>query len=377
MPSTYSSLKIQLMATGENNTTWGDVTNVNLGTAIEEAIVGSADVVFSNANVTLTLTNTNSTQTARNLRLNLSGTATAGYNLIVPAIEKPYIINNGTDGTITVKNATGTGIAVPAGKTTTVYNDGTNVVEVNSHLASLALGAPLGVASGGTGANTLTGVVKGTGTSALTASDVDLTSEVVGILPVANGGTGANTLTSNAVLLGNGTSPVQTVAPGTAGNVLTSTGSAWASVSPVVNTWTQIGTGSVAGQTEIIFSGIPATYSTLLVVATNVVTSINPSASLVVYYNSSGGTQNGFFTGYIVSNSSQPASGSIQFNGYRLGAGTALNSIIPFPGGGHVADTYVPVASFITSNGLPINWIRIVNSNLDPFASGTFTLYGM
>ena len=39
MASTYSNIKIQLMATGENTTTWGDVTNVNLGTAIEEAIV--------------------------------------------------------------------------------------------------------------------------------------------------------------------------------------------------------------------------------------------------------------------------------------------------------------------------------------------------
>ena len=59
MPSTYSNLKIQLMATGENATTWGDVTNTNLGTAIEEAIVGSADVTFASANVTLTLTDTN------------------------------------------------------------------------------------------------------------------------------------------------------------------------------------------------------------------------------------------------------------------------------------------------------------------------------
>lgn len=48
-------------------------------------------------------------------------------------------------------------------------------------------------------------------------------------LPVANGGTGATTLTSNNVLLGNGTSAVQLVAPGTSGNVLTSNGSTWAS----------------------------------------------------------------------------------------------------------------------------------------------------
>lgn len=156
MPSTYSNLKIQLMATGENNTTWGDVTNTNLGTAIEEAIVGSADVAFSNANVTLTLTDTNATQSARNMRLNLTGTATAGYNLVVPAIEKPYIINNGTDGTITVKNSTGTGIAVPTGKTMWVYNDGTNVVDAVTRLSSLTLGTALPVASGGTGQTSYT-----------------------------------------------------------------------------------------------------------------------------------------------------------------------------------------------------------------------------
>ena len=74
MASTYSDLKIQLMTTGENNTTWGDVTNTNLGTAIEEAIVGSADVTFATNNQTLTLSNTNATQVARNLRLNLTGT---------------------------------------------------------------------------------------------------------------------------------------------------------------------------------------------------------------------------------------------------------------------------------------------------------------
>ena len=76
------------MATGENSGTWGTVTNTNLGTAIEEAIVGSADVSFADADVTLTLTNTNSSQTARNLRLNLGGAISSAKNLIVPAIEK-------------------------------------------------------------------------------------------------------------------------------------------------------------------------------------------------------------------------------------------------------------------------------------------------
>ena len=50
-----------------------------------------------------------------------------------------------------------------------------------------------------------------------------------GVLSAANGGTGANTLTANNVILGNGTSAVQFVAPGTSGNVLTSDGTTWAS----------------------------------------------------------------------------------------------------------------------------------------------------
>lgn len=157
MPSTYSNLKIQLMATGENTTTWGDVTNVNLGTAIEEAITGSADVTFSSGDVTLTLTNTNATQTARNLRLRCTGTTGGARNLIVPAIEKVYLVQNDCADAITVKNSTGTGIAVPAGKAMWVFNDATNVVAVTTHLTSLTLGSALPVASGGTGTNTSTG----------------------------------------------------------------------------------------------------------------------------------------------------------------------------------------------------------------------------
>lgn len=158
MASTYStSLKIQLMGTGENSGTWGSVTNTNLGTAIEEAITGSADVAFSNADVTLTLTDANTTQSARHVRLNLTGSATTGYNLIVPTVEKVYIVNNGTDGTVTVKNSTGTGIAVPTGKTMWVFNNATNVVDVVTHLTSLTLGSALPVASGGTGATAASG----------------------------------------------------------------------------------------------------------------------------------------------------------------------------------------------------------------------------
>jgi hypothetical protein len=98
MPSTYSDLKIELIATGEQAGTWGSSTNTNLGTAVEEAITGSVDVAFSSADVTLTLTNTNLTQSARNLRLNLTGTSGGARNLILGSgcqINKLYLVNNG------------------------------------------------------------------------------------------------------------------------------------------------------------------------------------------------------------------------------------------------------------------------------------------
>jgi len=114
MASTYSSLKIELIGNGDQAGTWGNTTNTNLGTAIEEAITGSADVPFSSADVTLTLTDTNASQTGRNLRLNLTGTSGGARNLIVSAIEKQYIVNNGLADTITIRNSTGTGIAIPS-----------------------------------------------------------------------------------------------------------------------------------------------------------------------------------------------------------------------------------------------------------------------
>lgn len=58
---------------------------------------------------------------------------------------------------------------------------------------------------------------------------IGLATHVSGTLPVANGGTGATSLTANNVILGNGTSAVQLVAPGTNGNVLTSNGTTWTS----------------------------------------------------------------------------------------------------------------------------------------------------
>jgi hypothetical protein len=68
--------------------------------------------------------------------------------------------------------------------------------------------------------------------SAPSYGKIGLATHVDGTLPAANGGTGQSSLTANNVLLGNGTSAVQFVAPGTTGNVLTSDGTTWTSVAP-------------------------------------------------------------------------------------------------------------------------------------------------
>jgi hypothetical protein len=66
------------------------------------------------------------------------------------------------------------------------------------------------VATGGTGAATLTGYVKGNGTSAMTAAATIPVADLTGSIAVANGGTGAATLTG--YVKGNGTSAMTAAA---------------------------------------------------------------------------------------------------------------------------------------------------------------------
>jgi hypothetical protein len=99
-------------------------------------------------------------------------------------------------------------------------------------VTSLAAGTGISV-SAATGAVT----VSNTGVSSFAGGTTGLTPaaattgaiSLAGTLVVANGGTGVATIAANNVILGNGTSAVQTVAPGTAGNVLTSNGTTWVS----------------------------------------------------------------------------------------------------------------------------------------------------
>jgi hypothetical protein len=226
MASTFSELKFELIGTGDQAGNWGETTNSNIGTAIEQAITGLGNPVFTtDADLTISLTDTVASQTARALVLNMTstGSLTAPRNLVVPTIEKQYIVQNNTTGgrSITVKTAAGTGITVPNGAKVHLYVDGVNVVDAVSYFSSLTLGTPLGISQGGTGQTTrqaamdaLAGAVtagqylRGDGTdvvmSAIQAADVPTLNQnttgtagnVSGVVAVANGGTGATTATN-------------------------------------------------------------------------------------------------------------------------------------------------------------------------------------
>jgi len=77
---------------------------------------------------------------------------------------------------------------------------------------------------------------------------------------VANGGTGATTLTANNVILGNGTSAVQFVAPGTSSNVLTSSGNTWISQAISAGGLTEIGSLTLGNNSGTI--NLPSSWNT-------------------------------------------------------------------------------------------------------------------
>jgi hypothetical protein len=162
MPSTYSpNLRLELIGTGEQAGSWGTTTNTNLGTLVEDGVSGYVSVSVISANQALTALNGAADQ-SRNAVIALTTTTGANFAVYAPPSPKTYVVTNSSAYTASVYNSTilgnttaaGTGVAVPAGKTITIWSDGTNMAVQISHLPTLSLTSDLAVADGGTGAST-------------------------------------------------------------------------------------------------------------------------------------------------------------------------------------------------------------------------------
>ena len=130
MASTASpSLRLELMATGDQSGTWGDTTNTNLGTLLEQAITGYLAIAkVGTGDYTLSNTDYLSNET-RNALIEFTGTPGGAFNVVVPLAEKLWVFKNSTNGAMTVKGATGTTITVAVGTSRWLYCDGTNVLD--------------------------------------------------------------------------------------------------------------------------------------------------------------------------------------------------------------------------------------------------------
>ena len=138
MASTFTTIGVELIATGEASGLWGGKTNTNL-TILNEAVAGyTTQSIAGGAQTTaLTITDATSGQTAQQAVIEFTGTITGNQVVTIPdSIEKTYILVNSTSGSHTVqfKTVSGTGVTFAATDkgTKLVFTDGTNVDEVVS-----------------------------------------------------------------------------------------------------------------------------------------------------------------------------------------------------------------------------------------------------
>jgi hypothetical protein len=328
-------LGLALPVEGELDGTWGDVVNDSITSLLDSAVAGTTTLSVD-ADVTLTTTALAANQARQAIiRWTASNGATT-RNITAPAQSKPYIVINAGTGSIVLRGAgPTTGITVAAGERCLAAWSGSDFVKVSTSTAS-------GVTSvGGTGTVngiTLTGTVTSTGNLTLggTLSGVSLATQVTGTLPVGNGGTGATTLTANNVILGNGTSAVQFVAPGTSGNVLTSNGTTWTSATP--------SGGSLTGTTD---SASPFKTALGSGAATSTTGIRNTAMGYQALFTNSTGTQAtalGYNALYNSTGGSSTAVGN--FAGYNEGTGNSNVAV------GESAGYYVTTGVYNVSLGV-------------------------
>jgi hypothetical protein len=211
------------------------------------------------------------------------------------------------------QNTTGTAANVTG--TVAIANGGTGQTTRQAAMDALAGAVTAGQYLRGDGTDVVMSAIQAADVPTLNQNTTGTAANVTGTVAVANGGTGATSLTANNVILGNGTSAVQVVAPGTTGNVLTSSGGTWVSSTPASgvslsadNTWTGTQT----------FSGTSAKLAVVLNDAAEVTTVAATAATGTINYDIT--TQSVL---YYTSNAS--ANWTTNF---RASSGTTLNTAL-------------------------------------------------
>ena len=191
MASTFStSLRLELIGDGDQSGIWGQTTNTNLGTLLEQAVTGVTGITMLDANYTLSNYNGVSDE-SRNAVLVVTGTNTAQRNIVAPLVNKLYTIKNSTTGGYGVQiiGSSGTGVVIPNGATASVYCDGTNfyAAQVNT-----------------VGNETINGNLTVTGTTALNGATTMSSALTYGGVVLANAvtGTGNMVLSASPTLTG-------------------------------------------------------------------------------------------------------------------------------------------------------------------------------
>jgi hypothetical protein len=264
--TTYStSLKLTLIGDGEETGTWGSTTNTNLGTLLEQAIVGQTTITMVNADYTLTNLN-GITDEARSAVIIITGSQNATFSVIVPNVKKLYMVTNSlTPSQIAyIKPSGGSAFQVPNGQTMYLYCTGTAFVALNyvQNAQNLVSGGTITTgainctsltSSGTVSGTTITASTQfsgpGTGiTGAAAGLSVGGTSlNVTGIVAVVNGGSGVTTSTGtgNNVLSTSPTLVTPILGTPTSGNLANCTGYPAGSITGTVNLATQV-TGTLA-----------------------------------------------------------------------------------------------------------------------------------
>ena len=128
MPSTYTSnLGLEKQADGENDSQWGSKANT-VFQQIDEAISGVASITLTATGKTISISDGGTDEEPRHFQLDLDGTPTAVPTMIVPNIEKAWIVRNNTGKDVEVRTATGSTATIAAGADNFMYCDGSNVI---------------------------------------------------------------------------------------------------------------------------------------------------------------------------------------------------------------------------------------------------------